>query len=290
MTLTAELLPGVPLIESPFFEHDLATLPAEIRSVARQLHDRGYAIIDFPDADFDRKAESIKARLAARFDWREPGACSVSARVQDAWRFDEDVRGVACNASILELLSTLYGRQAFPFQTLNFPVGTQQPVHSDHIHFCSIPERFMCGVWVALEDVHADAGPLFYFPGSHVWPSYGNEHVGASPDAGAVLKYIRLHEAMPEKFGVARETFIARKGQALIWASNLLHGGAAQNDLTRSRWSQVTHYFFEGCRYTTPLKNDVLKGRITNRRALDARRAGGGVMTRIAAGLARLRI
>lgn len=288
MTLTADLLPGVPLVESPFFEQDVASLPPEIQPVARQLHDRGYAILDFPDADFDRRAEAIKARLARRFDWRDPAACQVSARVQDAWRFDADVQAIACNPSLLALLSALYGRQAFPFQTLNFPVGTQQPVHSDHIHFSSIPERFMCGVWVALEDVHADAGPLFYYPGSHVWPGYGNEHVGAAPGAEAVLKFIRLHEAMPAIFGVARETFIARKGQALIWSSNLLHGGGAQNDRTRSRWSQVTHYFFEGCRYTTPLQNDVLKGSVRDRRAPDARR-GPGLVDWIRAGMQRLR-
>jgi len=37
----------------------------------------------------------------------------------------------------------------------------------------------------------------------------------------------------------------------------------------------VTHYFFEGCRYTTPLQNDPLKGRIKKRRAKDAREKGG---------------
>ncbi|WP_442753916.1 phytanoyl-CoA dioxygenase family protein [Methylocystis sp. JAN1] len=275
MTLTADLLPGVPLVESPFFEQDVTSLPAECQAVARQLHTRGYAVVDFPDPDFLGKADAIRKRLTARFNWGDPAACPVSARVQDAWEFDADVRAIACNPTILDLLSALYGRAAFPFQTLNFPVGTQQPVHSDHIHFCSIPERFMCGVWVALEDVHADAGPLFYYPGSHVWPSYGNAHIGAKPGADAVMKFIRVQEEMPQRLGVERETFLARKGQALIWASNLLHGGSAQADRTRSRWSQVTHYFFEGCRYTTPLQNDVLGGKIKRRRVKDARKSGG---------------
>lgn len=275
VTLTADLLPGVPLIESPFFEEDVTALAPEHQDVARQLHARGYAVLDFPDPEFPGKADAIRKRLTARFNWGDPASCPPSARVQDAWEFDAEVRDIACNASILALLSALYGRQAFPFQTLNFPVGTRQPVHSDHIHFCSIPERFMCGVWVAMEDVHADAGPLFYYPGSHVWPSYGNAHIGATPGADAVMKFIRLQQEMPARLGVERETFIARKGQALIWASNLLHGGSAQNDPTRSRWSQVTHYFFEGCRYTTPLHNDELAGKIIRRRVKDARKGGG---------------
>jgi hypothetical protein len=47
-----------------------------------------------------------------------------------------------------------------------------------------------------------------------------------------------------------------RKGQAIVWAANLLHGGAPQEDRTRSRHSQVTHYFFEGCRYWAPMVSE----------------------------------
>ncbi|MBL1256538.1 phytanoyl-CoA dioxygenase family protein [Methylocystis sp. Sn-Cys] len=277
--LTKDLLPGVPLIESPFFARDISSLPKSYQLIAQQLHDHGFAVIDFPDARFDEKAEAIKNRLAARFGWSDPAACPMSARIQDAWEFDRDVRDIACNDAILDLLSALYGKRAFPFQTLNFPIGTQQPAHSDHIHFSAIPERFMCGVWVALEDVGADAGPLYYYPGSHVWPSYGNEHIGVSlandpPDA-AVRKFVHLHDALPKALGVERQTFLARKGQALIWASNLLHGGAPRVDAARSRWSQVTHYFFEGCRYTTPLKNDAMVGTTIRRRVKDVRKESG---------------
>src|SRR5204863_8143515 len=56
-----------------------------------------------------------------------------------------------------------------------------------------------------------------------------------------------VQRKMEPRFGVMR------KGQALIWAANLLHGGAPQRDRNRSRHSQVTHYFFEGCRYYTPI-------------------------------------
>ena len=277
--LTTELLPGVPLIESPFFAQDVLELPEHLQPIAWRLHDQGFAVIDFPDPDFARKADAIRARLSERFGWRDAAACTASARVQDAFEFDADIRAIACNPVLLDMLTALYGKTAFPFQTLNFPIGTQQPAHSDHIHFCSIPERFMCGVWVALEDADEDAGPLFYYPGSHRWPSYGNEHTGVSLATdrfdAAVMKFVRLHETMPRSAGVEAQTFVARKGQALIWASNLLHGGAARKNPARSRWSQVTHYFFEGCRYTTPLQNDVLDGKTVNRQVKDARRPAG---------------
>ena len=54
------------------------------------------------------------------------------------------------------MLFSLYGREPFPFQTLNFPYGSRQHYHSDAVHFNSLPKGFMCGVWVALEDIHED--------------------------------------------------------------------------------------------------------------------------------------
>ena len=57
-------------------------------------------------------------------------------------------------------------------------------------------------------------------------------------------------------------TFLARKGQALIWTANLLHGGMPQNDPTLTRWSQVTHYFFDDCIYYTPAYSEEPLGRL----------------------------
>ncbi|MBU9629624.1 phytanoyl-CoA dioxygenase family protein [Burkholderia multivorans] len=51
--------------------------------------------------------------------------------------------------------------------SLNFRVGTQQPLHTDAVHFSSIPQRSMCGVWVALEDISPESGPVQLVLGSH---------------------------------------------------------------------------------------------------------------------------
>jgi hypothetical protein len=177
-------------------------------------------------------------------------------RVQDGWVYNEDIRAIAANCRIRELLRKLYGRSPFPFQTLNFPVGTQQHLHSDSIHFSSIPERFMCGVWLAFEDVHANAGPLTYLPGSHRWPILSNLMIGRSSyedrSAGAQLPFEQAWTSLVEHSDTPQEVFLARKGQALIWAANLLHGGSPQVDPKLTRWSQVTHYYFEDCIYYTP--------------------------------------
>jgi hypothetical protein len=275
MSLTTELLPGVPLVESPLFARsiDESDLNEHERAIAQDLHDKGYAVIDFPDAEIDTRIERIKTRLSPLYSIDLADPASIKARgdnrVQDAWKFDDDVRAIAANPQMLALLGKLYGRRAFPFQTLNFPVGTQQHLHSDSIHFSSVPERFMCGVWLAMEDVHEDAGPLEYCPGSHKWPIINNVAIGRNRwrdrSDNAQAPYEHLWRELVAASGLGVERFQARKGQALIWAANLLHGGSRQTDPTRTRWSQVTHYYFADCVYYTPAFSDEPLGRLDTR-------------------------
>lgn len=267
------LLPGIPIVESPLFHSmlDSLDLSSEERRIALDLHDRGYAVMEFPDEEVEARIERIKTNLAPRFgiDFADPAAIKnqgANRRVQDAWLFDEDVKAIAINSRLLDLLSRLYGRRPVPFQTLNFPVGTEQHLHSDSNHFSSIPERFMCGVWLAMEDVHADAGPLTYLPGSHKWPILTNIMVGrraaGNASASAQAPFEKAWREMVAQSGQEQEILLARKGQALIWSANLLHGGSLQLDPTRTRWSQVSHYYFEDCIYYTPGHSDEPIGRL----------------------------
>lgn len=264
-------LPGVPLIESPFFgdffdpEH---TDPA-LYDAAVRLNRDGYAVIDFPDADILSVADRIKDGLHSHYDWEAWAAGHSNMRLQDAWKFNEDVRRLAVNARMMEMLSALYGRQAWPFQTLNFPVGTQQHYHTDSVHFSSMPERFMCGVWVPMEDVDLDQGPIIYYPGSHKWPIYTNEHIGHRHSDRFMTTqavYEEMWQRMVEASGIEPVRLTMKKGQALIWSANLLHGGDLHLNREKTRWSQVTHYFFDDCAYYTPMNSDIAAGVIDFRR------------------------
>jgi hypothetical protein len=280
MTIDPQLLPGIPLIESPLYAGvvDQLGLTAEERRIADSLHERGYAVIDFPDPDILARIDRIKRQLAPRFgfDADEPSRRVRKAsvrRVQDAWLENEDVQAIAANPDVLALLGKLYGRRAIPFQTLNFPVGTEQKLHSDSNHFSSLPERFMCGVWLAMEDVHPDAGPLTYAPGSHKWPIISNLMIGRRGRGGqthsAQAPFEAAWDALLEIHGSESELLIAKKGQALIWAANLLHGGSFQKDKSLTRWSQVTHYYFENCIYYTPAFSDETVGDLAVRSITD---------------------
>lgn len=263
-------LSGMPLVESPLFPSLKPSLEfgEEEGRIADDLYYKGFAVFDFPDPDLDFRIERIQRRLGPRFgiDFADPlsNKAAGPGRIQDAWQHDEDVRALAANSKVLELLSKLYGRPAFPFQTLNFPVGTQQDAHTDSVHFSSLPERFMCGVWLAMEDISADAGPLFYYPGSHRWPMMTNAMIGrrgsGSNLSSAQDPFAPAWSALCKAHNAEQEVFLARKGQALIWCANLLHGGSVQNDPRLTRWSQVTHYYFDDCIYYTPAFSDEALG------------------------------
>lgn len=220
------------------------------RAIISSFAEKGYAVVDVDTDDFSSLVDRTVAEVEPLY--------GGNLRVQDAWQSVESVRTLALQPKILKILELLHGRKPFAFQTLNFPVGTQQLTHSDIIHFSSTPSDFMAGVWIALEDVDADNGPLHYYPGSHRLPHLTLDKLGVSGSvADARHNYIQIYEPaireLIEREGLVKEEAYLKKGQAMIWAANLLHGGSPIRDARRTRHSQVTHYYFERCRHWTPL-------------------------------------
>jgi hypothetical protein len=167
---------------------------------------------------------------------------------------------------VLSVLRTLYRREPIPMQTLNFGRGTEQRAHSDAMHFDSVPHGFMCGVWVALEDVDEDNGPLEYYPGSHRLPRLDHLSLGITGSQQRAYEHYGAYEEVVQtlvrELKLERRVLRIPRGQAIVWAANLLHGGSPIKDPARSRHSQVTHYYFEGCLYYQPQRSDPFLGRI----------------------------
>lgn len=253
-----------PPLESPFVERLLQAIPAghpQRDHVLRYARD-GYTLLDLELPDFDERAARIIRNLAARYP-------AANRRVQEAWMFDEDVRALACAPKVLELLAALYQREPIPFQTLNFDVGTEQATHSDVLHFYSDPPRYMCGVWVALEAIDADNGPVHYYPGSHRLPDYDMADLGMARGFEDYARYEHFIAALCQANGLEKKELNVPKGHALIWAANLLHGGSPIKDPKRTRHSQVTHYFFGDCVWWTPGNSDLIVGRPELREVID---------------------
>ena len=171
--------PTMPWIESPFFLKELAasTLTPEEKNFVKSYADNGYIIFDpeIPMELLDKAVETMKPRWAAIKDGDK--------RIQDAWAYNPHVQAIASHPKVMDMLRLLYQRSPFPFQTLSFMEGTQQATHSDMIHFNTYPQRYMCGVWVAQEDITEYNGPLHYYPGSHKLPFYDMIDIGIKGSA-----------------------------------------------------------------------------------------------------------
>jgi hypothetical protein len=274
--MTAPLeLKNRPWIDSPFFPSLLAAaeLDPETKKLVQHFADYGWVVIDpqVPGATIDAAVASLQGRFVPTID----PYYADETRVQDAWVFNKHVHEIAVAPRVLELLALLYGRDPIPFQTLNFRVGSQQRTHSDIIHFDSIPYGYMAGVWTALEDVDLRNGPLHYYQSSHRFPRFDMHDIGVTAaDTVGYEKYHLYEDFVEELMKVQRTERIElqlQRGQSLIWAANLFHGGSPIVDNGRTRMTQVTHYYFSGCIYYTPLFSDLGAGRLVTRKIIDAR-------------------
>lgn len=256
---------NTPWVDSPFFAKELAesSLDENTKQMARQFAERGYLIMEtgLPENTFDRIVELLAPH------YNDP-------RLQDAWKITPLVKEVAGCQPIMDMLRILYRREPFPFQTLNFHIGSQQKTHSDSIHFYSVPGRFMCGVWVALEDTDESNGPLHYYPGSHKLPFYDMADINLQ-GSNEVMQYNQyliyqdFVQDLMEVTGQKKEVFRVKKGQALIWSANLFHGGEPILRPGSTRHSQVTHYFFKDCMYYSPLWSDLAIEKMYMRRPMN---------------------
>lgn len=263
---------NTPWVESPFFAEILPAknLTEAEKRLAQEYHDNGFVVVSglFDESLIDRvqqEAERAFDKTVKIKTYRD------DTRVQDLWMASEPVKVLSCTPSLLSILEMLYGREAVPFQTLNFRVGTQQRAHSDTIHFSSLPARYMCGVWVALEDITAENGPVFYYPGSHRLPEYNFSHIWQEPkdpDYSDYKAYEDFIEKVVAQCGFEKKAFHAKKGDALIWSSNIIHGGSKVEKEGSTRWSQVTHYYFADCIYYTPMVSNMVTNELFLRNKL----------------------
>jgi hypothetical protein len=151
--------------------------------------------------------------------------------------------------------------------SLNFECGTQQDAHIDAIYFYPDPIWSMAGVWIALEDIHPDSGPLFYIPGSHREPfAHSDDIVSARPELGAIRCLARngvdkssalsalekaWHADLAARTKAAPAAPVLKAGDAVIWHSLLAHGGMPRLNPTLSRRSVVFHFVGKNARLLT---------------------------------------
>lgn len=270
-------LPQTPLVESPFFAELLPKLglSPEAERLARELHRDGYTTVDLGcdavEPRLPRVAELIEGRLTKRH-----------GKAYDAWRHApepgaDDVRALAAPAKIMEMLSAVYRRPAVPISTINTKFGTEQSLHADGQFRATAPRRYYVTVWVPLEDIDADNGPVVVYPGTHRIPDYYYIDMGyTATDQSTLFNYYNsgydiVFRRLVEAGGYEPRMLTPKAGEALIWTHGLIHGGMPIRDRARTRYAQITGVTFAGCLYLTELNSDPYIGRVWLRDVVDVR-------------------
>ncbi len=223
-------------------------LPTNIQNELINYSDKGYAILrGFFDAQTIGKINTEIDSMVAegKANWRYN-----NSKIMFAIHESTFLKSIGKNEQLNTILSLLLGKKSKLFQSINFLYGSEQKTHSDSVHMTTYPFGYMIAVWVALEDISEDQGPLHYYPGSHKLPyvmnkDYNNE--GNQFLVGDKLYYDyedKIEEIIKDK-NLQKETFLAKKGDVLIWHANLMHGGNKHVDKSKTRKSMVFHYFSE---------------------------------------------
>lgn len=176
---------------------------------------------------------------------------SDGPRIVESWKYIDTIKKIAKDSSIKNFLKTIYKRNPIPFSTINFTKGSNQPLHSDYVHFGSKPEGFLCGLWIALEDIQEGSGELQIAEGSNDWPifKFADHGLKKPKSLKDIQKNYNFYENWVKAKITKEKTIIKKamlkKGEALLWDFNLLHGGAEIKNKNLTRKSLVIHYHFE---------------------------------------------
>lgn len=173
-----------------------------------------------------------------------------SDRIHGAHQKLRSARAVWLYRPVLQFLENYFKDTPCACQTLTYVNGSEQNAHQDSIHLTPYPSGFMCGVWIALEDVQENSGELFVYPGSHRSGSLRASSLGLQKvENDDYAHYSVFDQAIKDLIkteGYERLVYRPKAGQILVWHENLIHGGSPRVNHDRSRLSVVSHYFAKG--------------------------------------------
>jgi phytanoyl-CoA dioxygenase PhyH len=223
----------------------------------------------------DRADVDLKALTPAQRSWRESGVVILPGLIPeallepyvkahraragtDAWPLATTYLGIpecmdlCLYAPLTSLLRELIGDEMGLHLNLWGWKSTERNWHQDDYLNPEYINSWYAAVWFALDDIDPRSGPFQYVPGSHAWPVLRRDKVRAllEPEQAASTdwpKYTErfLTELAEQKMletGAHPETFLARKGDVLVWHGRLLHRGSPPEVPGMERRALIAHY------------------------------------------------
>lgn len=226
----------------------LGSVSLEEATELREFVEGGYVTLkNAIDVDLvDAVNLEIDQAIANNYGGYEYGS---SQRIEHLHIHYPNVRKLWLDDRVYRFVDLLFGESAFPCQTLTYVFGSQQDAHQDTVHLTPFPAGYMCGIWVALQDVEPESGELVVYPGSHrerrvYLKEAGCRKVREGDWVEFGSKVVPIWQDMTKKY--EEVVYRPTKGTVLIWHENLLHGGSLRVNQSLERRSIVIHTFSEG--------------------------------------------
>lgn len=250
-----------------FMEHDALEsvsrrgCPPELRPYVESMLLKGYAVL--PDSLSVDLCDSLVARFRA-FERANTEKLAPFVGADGHYpRFvnlhlaaTELFATFSANPVALAVQDFLFEAETCLYTSLFYERGSGQTLHRDTPYFCTRPEYRYFGMWVALEDVDEDNGPLMALEGGHLLDeldraAMAREVLGADvpvpPDSTKLWDaYQAAVKRQGESLGLRVVTLPVKKGTTILWHPQLPHGGAPIRDSSRTRFSFVMHTTPEG--------------------------------------------
>jgi hypothetical protein len=234
------------------------TVPAALRS---EWFERGFVKLEgvFTTGEIEAYNAVVAETRGLLDDGKDEHG--MGDRIGQLHQMKPELLELPSNERVRNFLEWIFGEEPVLMGSLQFERGTEQVAHIDAIFFWPEPAYAMAGVWIALEDVDPEAGPLFYLSGSHKWPFFHSDDVVRSrPELAERRRRARQGEADPDligqianawiedfkrveaEFGAERICPPLKAGDAVVWHSLLAHGGSPKINPALSRRSAVYHF------------------------------------------------
>lgn len=232
--------------------HILTLLESEVinEKEAGYLRDfvrQGFVVMEdmIDDELVDKVNAEIDAAISNGYEGYEIGS---SHRLEQLHVHYPNMRDLWLDKRYRRMVDLIFNAQSRPCQTLTFVYGSQQPPHQDLIYLTPFPAGYMCGTWIALQDVVENSGELIVYPGSHREKRIYLKNIGCSKVDGESDELDSKIYPMWADTASRYEPFVYRpkKGTVLIWHENLLHSGSIRLDKSLERRSVVIHSFVNG--------------------------------------------
>ncbi|MDQ1395516.1 MAG: hypothetical protein QOG64_775 [Acidimicrobiaceae bacterium] len=199
----------------------------------RSWRERGVVVLPglLPDDLIDR--------YTARF---ERYHCLRGFQTPTPYEHLPELRDLALHPRVMATINKLIGDEMILHLNLTGWVSSERKWHQDDYLNSPNINGWYVAVWMALDDVTPESGPFQYIPQSHRWPVLRQSLVrklmtpeqdeldARDPNAAWTLftqdQVAASVEQHRQELGLPYESFLARKGDVLVWHACLHHRGS----------------------------------------------------------------